>query len=365
VCNLGSINLAAHIKGDDLDENLLGQTVQTAMRMLDNVIDINFYPTPEARNANLKHRPVGLGLMAFQDALYKLHLPYASEAAIEFADRTMELISYHAIRASTALACERGVYSTFRGSKWDQGLLPIDTIELMEAERGGHLDMNRSIRLDWLSVRDAVRQHGMRNSNVIAVAPTATIANIAGVVQSIEPTYKNLYSKSNLSGEFTTVNTYLVNELKHLNLWDAQMIEDLKYFDGSIQEIERIPQELKEIYRTAFEIEPRWLIECASRRQKWIDMGQSLNLYLAQPEGKKLSEMYLLAWEKGLKTTYYLRTVAATQIEKSTVDLNRRGIQPRWMRSKSASDNIQVQRDENPPASDACSLLDPTCESCQ
>jgi len=365
VCNLGSINLAAHIKGDDLDENLLGQTVQTAMRMLDNVIDINFYPTPEARNANLKHRPVGLGLMAFQDALYKLHLPYASEAAIEFADRTVELISYHAILASTALACQRGVYSTFKGSKWDQGFLPIDTIELMEAERGGHLDMNRSIRLDWSSVRDAVRQHGMRNSNVIAVAPTATIANIAGVVQSIEPTYKNLYSKSNLSGEFTTVNTYLVNELKHLNLWDAQMIEDLKYFDGSIQEIERIPQELKEIYRTAFEIEPRWLIECASRRQKWIDMGQSLNLYLAQPEGKKLSEMYLLAWEKGLKTTYYLRTVAATQIEKSTVDLNRRGLQPRWMRSKSASDNIQVQRDENPPASDACSLLDPTCESCQ
>jgi ribonucleoside-diphosphate reductase alpha chain len=364
VCNLGSVNLAAHIVDRELDEAALAQTVRTAMRMLDNVIDINFYPTPEARNANLKHRPVGLGLMAFQDALYKLGIPYTSEDAVEFADRSMEFISYHAILASTKLAHERGAYSTFKGSKWDKGLLPIDTIDLLEHERGGHLRMNRTKRLDWSRVRDAIRQHGMRNCNTMAIAPTATISNITGVVQSIEPNYKNLYAKSNLSGEFTTVNTYLVDELKRLNLWDAEMIEDLKYFDGSIQEIERIPQKLKEVFRTAFEIEPRWLIECASRRQKWLDMGQSLNLYLAAPDGKKLNEMYLLAWELGLKTTYYLRTVAATQIEKSTLDVNRRGIQPRWMKNKSASNNIKVERG-NEPAPKACSILDPTCESCQ
>jgi ribonucleoside-diphosphate reductase alpha chain len=392
VCNLGSINLAAHVDGNltqrgtedteaeeefaqsnssvtsvcGIDTELLAQTVRTAMRMLDNVIDINFYPTPEARNANLKHRPVGLGVMAFQDALYKLGIPCASEDAVEFADRSMELISYYAILASTELARERGAYSTFKGSKWDAGLLPIDTIDLLERERGGHLRMNRSTRLDWSPVRKAVRQHGMRNSNTMAIAPTATISNITGVVQSIEPTYKNLYAKSNLSGEFTTVNTYLVDELKRLNLWDAEMIEDLKYFDGSIQEIERIPQQLKEVFRTAFEIEPRWLIECASRRQKWLDMGQSLNLYLAAPDGRKLSEMYLLAWELGLKTTYYLRTVAATQIEKSTLDVNRRGIQPRWMKNKSASSNVKVQRGgDEADAPKACSILNPTCESCQ
>lgn len=363
VCNLGSINLAAHVKDHELDQAMLVQTIGTAMRMLDNVIDINFYPTAEASNSNLKHRPVGLGLMGFQDALYLLRIAYASEAAVEFADSSMEFISYHAILASAELAHERGVYSTFKDSRWEAGVLPVDTIELLEQERGGHLKMNRATRLDWSRAREAVRKHGMRNSNAMAIAPTATISNITGVGQSIEPTYKNLYAKSNLSGEFTTVNRYLVDELKRLNLWDAQMIEDLKYYDGSIQEIERVPQELKELFRTAFEIEPRWLLECASRRQKWLDMGQSLNLYLAAPDGRKLSEMYLLAWELGLKTTYYLRTVAATQVEKSTLDLNRRAIQPRWMKNKSASGSIKVER--SAPAQMACSLLGPNCESCQ
>ena len=346
------------------------------MRMLDNVIDINFYPTPEARNANLRHRPVGLGLMGFQDALYKLRIPYASDAAVEFADWSMELISYQAILASTELAHERGAYPTYPGSKWDREMLPIDTLGLLEKERGRPLNVDRVIRLDWAVVRAVIKQHGMRNSNTMAIAPTATISNITGVSQSIEPTYKNLYAKSNLSGEFITINSYLVEELKRLNLWDAEMIEDLKYYDGSIREIERVPAELKEIYRSAFEIEPRWLIECASRRQKWLDMGQSLNLYLAEPNGKTLSDMYFLAWEKGLKTTYYLRTLAATQVEKSTVDVNRRSIQPRWMKNKSASSQIKVERQEtrlpdsaeaaaNAKTSSACSLRDPTCECCQ
>lgn len=371
VCNLGSVNLATHCTSQGLDGDLLARTIRTAMRMLDNVIDINFYPTPEARNANLKHRPVGLGLMGFQDALYQLRLPYASEAAVEFADTSMELIAYHTLLASSELAKERGAYSTFKGSKWSQGLLPLDTIELLAQERGS-LDMDRSAKLDWSRVRDAIRQHGLRNSNTMAIAPTATISNIVGVAQSIEPTYKHLFAKANLSGDFTTANTFLVADLKKLGLWDAEMVDDLKYYDGSIQEIERVPADLKKLYRTAFEIEPRWLIECASRRQKWLDMGQSLNLYIAQPNGKQLSEMYLLAWEKGLKTTYYLRSLAATQIEKSTTDVNRRGLQPRWMKNKSASANIQVQREGEPISAEvetapvkACLLNDPTCEACQ
>jgi ribonucleoside-diphosphate reductase alpha chain len=371
VCNLGSINLAAHCTAQGLDRDLIARTISTAMRMLDNVIDINFYPTPEARNANLKHRPVGLGLMGFQDTLYKLRLPYASQAAVEFADMSMGLVSYHALLASVELAKERGAYSTFKGSKWDQGLLPLDTIELLARERGS-LNMDRSAKLDWNSVRTAIRQHGLRNSNTMAIAPTATISNIVGVCQSIEPTYKHLFAKANLSGDFTTANTYLVADLRALGLWDAEMVDDLKYHDGILNEIERIPADLKMLYQTAFEIEPRWLIECASRRQKWIDMGQSLNLYLAQPNGKQLSEMYQLAWEMGLKTTYYLRSLAATQIEKSTTDTNRRGLQPKWMKNKSASADIQVQRpDESAPVENstdtakACLLNDPTCESCQ
>jgi ribonucleoside-diphosphate reductase alpha chain len=369
VCNLGSVNLATHCTGQGLDGDLLARTIRTAMRMLDNVIDINFYPTPEARNANLKHRPVGLGVMGFQDALYKLRLPYASEQAVEFADTSMELVSLHALLASAELAKERGAYSTFQGSKWEQGLLPIDTIKLLAAERGS-LDMDCAARLDWQHVRDAIRQHGLRNSNTMAIAPTATISNIIGVTQSIEPTYKHLFAKANLSGDFTAANTYLVADLKSLGLWDAEMVDDLKYHDGLLAEIDRIPADLKALYLTAFEIEPRWLIECASRRQKWLDMGQSLNLYLAQPNGKQLSEMYLLAWEKGLKTTYYLRSLAATQIEKSTTDANRRGLQPRWMKNKSASADVTVRREEcSAEEKTACSMEamrnGGECEACQ
>ena len=402
VCNLGSINLGEHIKDGDLDAAMIERTIRTAMRMLDNVIDINYYPTPEAKKANLLHRPVGLGLMGFQDALYQLEIPYASDAAVDFADRSMELISYHAILASTELARERGTYQSYQGSKWSRGILPMDTGALVDQERGGFLERDHSSTLDWDVVRAAVKAHGMRNSNTMAIAPTATISNISGVAQSIEPTYKHLFAKSNLSGEFTTINVYLIEALKKLDLWDAEMVEDLKYYDGVLTEIERIPEDVKEVFRTAFEIEPRWLIECASRRQKWIDMGQSLNLYLAAPNGKKLSDMYMLAWRKGLKTTYYLRTLAATQIEKSTVDVNRRGAQPRWMKNKSASAAVKVERqpqqlqpappavampepvaaaapadaasaseaempvsDAEPASAKMCSLLDPTCEACQ
>ena len=368
VCNLGSINLAAHCNENGLDAELVGRTIRTAMRMLDNVIDINFYPTVEAKNSNLKHRPVGLGLMGFQDALYKLRLPYASDAAVEFADTSMELISYHALLSSAELARERGAYSTFTGSKWSRGLLPIDTIELLAQERGS-LDMHRTGKLDWNLVRETIRQHGLRNSNTMAIAPTATISNVVGVGQSIEPTYKHLFAKANLSGDFTTGNTYLVADLKRLGLWDAAMLDDLKYFDGIITGIERVPEDLKALYRTAFEIEPRWLIECASRRQKWLDMGQSLNLYIAQPNGRQLSEMYFLAWEKGLKTTYYLRAQAATQIEKSTTDVNRRGLQPRWMKNKSASADVEVHREATAEEKNACSLEamknGGICEACQ
>jgi ribonucleoside-diphosphate reductase alpha chain len=274
----------------------------------------------------------------------------------------MELISYYALQASCELAKERGVYESYKGSKWDRGLLPIDTISLLEKERGGHLSVDRSSRLDWSSLRDAIGLYGLRNCNTMAIAPTATISNITGVTQSIEPMYSHLFVKSNLSGEFTIPNLYLVEKLKELNLWDADMLDDLKYFDGSIKEIERIPDSIKQIFLTAFEIDPEWVIECASRRQKWIDMGESLNLYLAEPSGKKLHQMYMLAWQKGLKTTYYLRTRAATQVEKSTTDVNRRSLQPRWMKNKSASSNVQVNRQEAPVK--ACSLEE-GCESCQ
>jgi ribonucleoside-diphosphate reductase alpha chain len=370
VCNLGSINLAAHTTPQGLDEKLLASTVRTAVRMLDNVIDINFYPTDEARNANLRHRPIGLGIMGFQDALYIQDISYASNGAVDFADRSMEMISYYAILASTELAAEKGAYPTFQGSKWSKGLVPIDTIESLSNERGGYLEVDRTSRMNWNAARESLRKNGMRNSNTMAIAPTATISNITGVFQSIEPAYKHLFAKSNLSGEFTWANTYLVEDLKRLGIWDAEMVDDLKYFDGSIDEIERIPDAIKEKYVTAFDIDPKWLIECGSRRQKWIDMGQSLNLYLKQPSGRALSDMYQLAWRKGLKTTYYLRSLAATQIEKSTMDINRRGMQPRWMKSKSASSNIQLQRDDVPlvaPETEikACKLNDPECEACQ
>lgn len=366
VCNLGSISLPMHITDKGLDEKKLAATIRTAVRMLDNVIDINFYPIEEAKHSNAKHRPIGLGLMGFQDALYMQNISYASHEAVKFADRSMEMISYYAILASSELAAEKGTYSSYKGSKWDRGLLPIDTIDLLEKERGLPIEVDRNSSMNWDIVRESVRKHGMRNSNTMAIAPTATISNITGVSQSIEPMYKNLFVKSNLSGEFTTPNLYLVEELKKRGIWDADMLDDLKYFDGSIAEIERIPEDVKKVFLTAFEIDPEWLIECASRRQKWIDMGQSLNLYLFEPSGKKLHQMYLLSWNKGLKTNYYLRSLAATQIEKSTTDINKRGLQPRWMKNKSASSNIEVERADDKPMDKPTSCpLDGSCESCQ
>jgi ribonucleoside-diphosphate reductase alpha chain len=346
VCNLGSVNLAAHVGPEGIDHARLRETVGIAMRMLDNVIDLNHYPIPEARNANLRHRPVGLGLMGFQDALWELGIGYASEEAVAFADASMEAVSYYAILASSEMAQERGPYSSYAGSKWARGLLPIDTIPLLATERGEAVTVDLGATLDWAPVREAVRQHGVRNSNTMAIAPTATIANIQGVSQSIEPLYTNLYVKSNLSGEFTVVNERLVRELDARGLWDAEMLEELKYEDGSLQQIDRVPDELKARYPTAFEVDASWLIACAARRQKWIDMGQSLNLYVAEPSGRKLHDLYTSAWRSGLKTTYYLRSRGATQAEKSTIDVNRRGIQPRWMRARSASAEIAVQRDE-------------------
>jgi len=363
VCNLGSINLAAHTTKKGLDKERLAKTIKTAIRMLDNVIDINFYPIQEAKNANLRHRPIGLGTMGFQDALYIQNISYASHEAVEFADESMEFISYHAILASSELAKERGTYESYKGSKWNRGLLPIDTIALLEKERGMELEMDRSSKMDWAPVRQSIAKYGMRNSNTMAIAPTATISNIQGVTQSIEPTYRHLFVKSNLSGEFTLPNFYLVEKLKSLGLWDEQMIDDLKYFDGMLAEIERIPDDVKKIFPTAFEIDPEWIIECASRRQKWIDMGQSLNLYLAEPSGKKIHQMYMLSWNKGLKTNYYLRTLAATQIEKSTTDINKRGLQPRWMKNKSASSEVQVARE--PKDKPIVCNMDEGCESCQ
>ncbi len=370
VCNLASLNLGAHTDAYGLNEEMLADTIKTAVRMLDNVIDINFYPTPEARTANLRHRPVGLGIMGFQDALFEQRISYASEDAVRFADYSMELVSYHAVLASAGLAAERGAYPSYEGSRWSRGLLPIDTIDLLEEERGVAVEMDRSTTLDWEPVRAAVARSGMRNSNVMAIAPTATISNISGVYQSIEPTYSNLFVKSNLSGEFTVINPYLVRDLKKRGLWDAEMLDDLKHFDGSVQEIDRVPEDLRKLYLTAFEIDSGWLIDCASRRQKWLDMGQSLNLYLAQPSGKLLSEMYLNAWRKGLKTTYYLRSRGATNVEKSSVDVNKRGIQPRWMKSRSASSRVGAEPTmpvvvQETVRGDTCSPDDPECEACQ
>jgi ribonucleoside-diphosphate reductase alpha chain len=365
VCNLGSINLASHVTKEGINEEKLAQTIKAAIRMLDNVIDINFYPTVEAKNSNLKHRPIGLGVMGFQEALLVQRISYASHEAAVFADRCQEMISYYAILASSELAKERGVYSSYKGSKWDRGLLPIDTLELLEKERGESLDLDKSSSMNWQVVRDSIKKYGMRNSNTMAIAPTATIANIVGVSPCIEPAYKHLFVKSNLSGEFTVINHYLVEELKALNLWDEQMIDDLKYFDGVLTEIERIPEELKKIYLTAFDIDPDWIIECGARRQKWIDMGQSLNIFLAEASGKKLDLIYKSAWKKGLKSTYYLRSLGATQIEKSTTDINKRKLQPRWMKHDSPSSRIKIQRDEETPTPPIACTLGEGCESCQ
>ena len=362
VCNLGSINMLNHITDGKLDHEKLEETINTAVRMLDNVIDINFYPTPEAKNANQRHRPVGLGMMGFQDALSACGISYASEEAVEFADRSMEAISWFAIMASSRLAEERGPYSSYEGSKWDRGLLPIDTVELLEQERGMAIDMDKSSTMDWDTVRQHVSQHGMRNSNVMAIAPTATISTIIGVTQSIEPTYKQLFVKSNLSGEFVQVNINLVNELKERGLWCKDLREAIKYYDGALGEIPGLPEDIKGRFATAFEIDPQWIIRCASRRQKWLDMGQSLNLYLGQPSGKRLDEMYRSTWTAGLKTTYYLRSLGATQVEKSTVDLNKFGVQPRWMKNASSSSDIVVERQ---PEVQQCSVDNPDCEACQ
>jgi ribonucleoside-diphosphate reductase alpha chain len=318
VCNLGSVNMLAHIKNGRIDHDKLKRTISTAMRMLDNVIDINYYAVKKARDSNARHRPVGLGIMGFQDALHELRIAYGSDAAIEFADKSMEAVCYYAYWASTELAKERGKYSSFNGSLWDKGILPQDTLKLLMQERGGYVEVDQTETMDWPSLRARIKEHGMRNSNCVAIAPTATISNIIGVSASIEPNYQNLFVKSNLSGEFTVVNEYLVRDLKKLGLWDPVMVNDLKHFDGSIGKIDRIPGELRSLYATAFEVDAGWLVEAAARRQKWIDQAQSLNIYMAGASGRKLDETYKLAWMRGLKTTYYLRTLAATSAEKST-----------------------------------------------
>ncbi len=393
VCNLGSVNLLRHLKDGAIDHAKLKRTVTTALRMLDNVIDINYYAVKKARDSNLRHRPVGLGVMAFQDSLYELRIPYASQQAVEFADRSMEAICYHAYWASSDLAKERGRYSSFQGSLWDRGILPLDTLDLLALERGAgradgapsYVDVDRSSTLDWEALRKKIAQDGMRNSNCVAIAPTATISNIIGVDASIEPCFGNLSVKSNLSGEFTVVNSYLVRDLKRLGLWDPVMVMDLKHFDGSLRPIDRVPQDIKALYATAFEIEPYWLVEAASRRQKWIDQAQSLNIYMAGASGKMLDETYKLAWVRGLKTTYYLRTQSATHAEKSTVNAGK-------MNAVSMGDGRQAQKGETGatramgaigamdraaaaarsqlgtlPATDIqfCGVDDPTCESCQ
>ena len=361
VCNLGSVNLANHMRDGALDEEKIKNTVSTAIRMLDNVININYYSVDTAKNSNFKHRPIGLGLMGFQDALYLQDISYCSEEAIEFADKSMELISYNAIHASTELAKERGAYESFEGSLWSKGILPKDSIEILAENRGSeYLNVDRSETLDWESLRKKVVKDGMRNSNVMAIAPTATISNITGVTQSIEPTYQNLYVKSNLSGEFTIVNPHLVRKLKELDLWDDVMINDLKYFEGSLSEISRIPDEIKKLFSTAFEVEPKYIVESASRRQKWIDQAQSLNLYIGNADGKKLDITYRMAWYSGLKTTYYLRSIAATSTEKSTVQQGK-------LNAVSADTNQSAEQELGAPAPvpDACSLDDPDCEACQ
>jgi ribonucleoside-diphosphate reductase alpha chain len=351
VCNLGSINLVNHTTAAGLDRDKLTHTVRTAIRMLDNVIDVNFYTIPEARRSNLRHRPIGLGLMGFQDALQIQRIPMASDRAVAFADESMEAISYHAIAASSDLAAERGRYPSFDGSLWSRGILPIDSIDMVGAARGA-LDLNTSSTLDWAQLRKRVAAQGMRNSNTMAIAPTATISNICGVSQSIEPAYQNLYVKSNMSGDFTVVNPYLVHDLKARGLWDEVMISDLKYFDGSVGAIDRVPDDLKALYATAFEIDSCWLIESAARRQKWIDQAQSLNLYIAAPNGRKLDQLYRLAWERGLKTTYYLRSRSATHVEKSTL----KGTDGKLNAVSAAPILIEAQ---------ACRIDDPTCEACQ
>ena len=379
VCNLGSVNLVRHLKeGPDgtkvLDHDKLKKTIKTAMRMLDNVIDINYYAVKKARDSNMRHRPVGLGLMGFQDCLYELRTPYASQAAVEFADTSMEAICYYAYWASTELAKERGKYASYKGSLWDKGILPLDTLDMLAKERGGYIEVDRSSTLDWDALRNKISIHGMRNSNCVAIAPTATISNIIGVDACIEPCFGNLSVKSNLSGEFTVINSYLVRDLKRLGLWDDVMVVDLKHFDGSLRPIDRVPQEIKSLYATAFEVDATWLVEAASRRQKWIDQAQSLNIYMSGASGKKLDDTYKLAWLRGLKTTYYLRTMGATHAEKSTVQAGKLNSVASGNTSDTGSMNAMdaaaatahAQLSAS-PATDIkfCAIDDPGCEACQ
>ncbi len=355
VCNLGSVNLVAHLTETGLDFSKIKTTISTAMRMLDNVIDINYYAVDKARNSNLRHRPVGLGIMGFQDCLHRLRLAYASQEAVDFADRSMEMVAYAAYWASTQLAEERGRYKSFPGSLWERGILPQDTLDILSAERGGYVELDRSASLDWEPLRARIKRHGMRNSNCLAIAPTATIANIVGVSASIEPTYQNLFVKSNLSGEFTVTNEYLVADLKQAGLWDEVMISDLKYFDGNLARIDRAPAALRRLYATAFEVEPKWLVECAARRQKWIDQSQSLNIYMAGASGKKLDDTYKLAWIRGLKTTYYLRSMGATHAEKSTSKAGQLNAVP-----SAASEGAEAADEAK-----FCAIDKPDCEACQ
>ena len=383
VCNLGSVNLLQHLKGDGVDHEKLKKTITTAMRMLDNVIDVNYYAVKKARDSNLRHRPVGLGIMSFVpgSCLYQLRIPYASNAAVEFADKSMEAVCYYAYWASTELAKERGKYASYKGSLWDKGILPPDTLDLLAKERGGYVEVDRSSTMDWEALRRKIAADGMRNSNCVAIAPTATISNIIGVDASIEPCFGNLSVKSNLSGEFTVINGPLVRDLKRLGLWDDVMVMDLKHFDGSLRPIDRVPQDIKALYATAFEVETVWLVEAAARRQKWIDQAQSLNIYMAGASGKKLDDTYKLAWLRGLKTTYYLRTMAATHAEKSTVTAGRMnsvasggapqlGAAPGKSSSsalEAAAAAAQAQMLAASPATDIafCGVDDPTCEACQ
>ncbi len=375
VCNLGSVNLVQHLKDGAIDHQKLQKTITVAMRMLDNVIDINYYAVKKARESNMRHRPVGLGMMAFQDCLYELRIPYASQEAVEFADKSMEAICYYAYWASTELAKERGKYSSYKGSLWDQGILPIDTLDMLSKARGGYVEVDRSTTLDWDALKKKITKDGMRNSNCTAIAPTATISNIIGVDASIEPCFGNLSVKSNLSGEFTIINNYLVKDLKRLKLWDEVMVVDLKHFDGSLSPIDRIPAEIKSLYATAFEIETTWLVEAAARRQKWIDQAQSLNIYMSGVSGKKLDDTYKLAWLRGLKTTYYLRTMSATHVEKSTVTNSSMNAVSSATQITSSAHSISAMdaaaaahlQLSASPATDIkfCGVDDPTCESCQ
>ncbi len=377
VCNLGSVNLLKHVRDGKIDHVKLRKTIGTAMRMLDNVIDINYYAVKKARDSNLRHRPVGLGIMAFQDALYELRIPYSSDAAMEFADRSMEAVCYYAYQASSELAEERGRYSSYKGSLWDQGILPIDTLDKLSQARGGYVEVDRSSTLDWEALRSQISRSGMRNSNCVAIAPTATISNIIGVDASIEPCFGNLSVKSNLSGEFTVTNAFLVKDLKRLGLWDDVMVMDLKHFDGSLAPIDRVPHDIKALYATAFEVEPQWLVEAASRRQKWIDQAQSLNIYMAGASGKKLDDTYKLAWLRGLKTTYYLRTRSATHAEKSTISSGKLNAVASHggdhhqassaIEAASIAARTQVATAASTPATDIkfCAIDDPGCEACQ